>query len=111
MLRVMKSTATPPAPSPVQSTSRSPQKSPPKVDKLPPYRVLLHNDDHNDVVYVAETLVLVTPLGKREAVSVMLAAHTRGVALVCVTHKERAELIRDQLRSRGLSSTIEPAEG
>lgn len=89
----------------------TPGKTPPKLDKLPPYRVLLHNDDHNDMVHVAQTLTLVTPLDQRRAVSVMLLAHTRGVALVCVTHKEHAELIRDRLRSRGLTSTIEPAEG
>lgn len=88
-----------------------PGSAPPRVEQLPPFRVLLHNDDHNDMVFVARTLMHLTPLNEARSVEVMLTAHQRGVALVCMTHKERAELMRDQLRSSGLVSTIEPAEG
>jgi ATP-dependent Clp protease adaptor protein ClpS len=82
---------------------------PPKADRLPPFRVLLHNDDVNDIVHVIETLELLTPLNRRQAMKVTWEAHTRGLSLVTVTHKERAELYCEQLASRSLVATIEPA--
>jgi ATP-dependent Clp protease adapter protein ClpS len=38
----------------------------------------------------------------------MMEAHTTGVSLVLVTHKERAELYEEQFRSVLLTVTIEP---
>lgn len=96
-------TQAPPAP------TRAPRPAPPRVDRLPPYRVLLHNDDRNDMVHVVASLVELAALPRARAVQVMLTAHTRGLALVAVTHKERAELYQDQFRSKGLTVTIEPA--
>lgn len=85
------------------------QPAPPRLECLPPYRVLLHNDDVNDMQYVVDTLCELTPLPLPQATRVMLEAHTTGVALVLVTHRERAELYVDQFRSRGLTVSIEPA--
>lgn len=82
----------------------------PRVDRLPPYRVLLHNDDVNDGLDVVDTIVELTPLNRQRATLVMLEADATGVALVLVTHKERAELYRDQFRTKLLTVTIEPAE-
>ena len=36
-------------------------------------------------------------------------AHEAGVAMLLVTHRERAELIQDQFQTRGVTVTIEPA--
>lgn len=94
---------------PASSAAVKERPAPPKVDQLPPYRVLLHNDDHNDMLHVVRTLVELTPLNKTRAVEVTLEAHTRGVALVVVTHKERAELYQQQFASKSLTATIEPA--
>lgn len=85
------------------------QESTGKLEELPPYRVLLHNDDTSDFVHVIETLVDLTPLTPQRATSVMMEAHKSGVALVLLTHKERAELYVDQFRSKLLKVTIEPA--
>lgn len=82
----------------------------PRVDHLPQFRVLLHNDVKNDMVYVVETLCDLTPLMPQRAAAVMLEAHRTGVALVLVTHRERAELYVDQFQSKSLVVTIEPAE-
>lgn len=82
--------------------------APPATDRLPPYKVLLHNDDHNDMVHVVRSLVELTHHPEHAAVRIMAEAHTTGVALVLVTHKERAELYRDQFGSKGLTATIEP---
>lgn len=82
----------------------------PTPKQLPPYRVLLHNDDEIEMPHVVMSLVELTPLDTARSTIVMLEAHNTGVALILVTHKERAELYQEQLRSKGLKVTIEPAE-
>ena len=82
-----------------------PRPAPPR--HLPPYRVLLHNDDVNEVQQVIAWLTELTPLAHARAVEVTLEADVRGVSLVIVTHRELAELYRDQLRTRRLTVTIE----
>jgi ATP-dependent Clp protease adaptor protein ClpS len=77
---------------------------------LPPYAVILHNDDHNDMVYVVRSLVICVPeVTAEQAVEIMYEAHESGRALVIVCPLERAELYRDRLESRGLTATIEKA--
>lgn len=108
--------AQPPAAAPAASlggataTTQKPKATPGPSKPLPLFRVLLHNDDHNDMQFVIRTLVELTPLGTPSARNVMMTAHTKGVALVLMTHKERAELYQQQFRSKGLIVTIEPAE-
>jgi ATP-dependent Clp protease adaptor protein ClpS len=79
------------------------------VDHLPPFKVLLHNDDENEVEYVVRTLVSLAGLRIERAVEVTLEAHETGVALVLTTHRELAELHAERLLSKGLTATIEPA--
>jgi ATP-dependent Clp protease adaptor protein ClpS len=86
----------------------APQKKPPQL--LPPWKVLLHNDDHNDIEYVIVTVMALAALNQEDAVQRTIEAHETGVALLLTTHKERAELYRDQFGSKGLTVTIEPAE-
>ena len=90
------------------ATKSKPAEAPAKVDELPRWRVLLHNDDVNLMEYVVATIVALTPLGRFEATRRMLEAHQRGLSLLLVTHRERAELYRDQFRSKRLVVTIEP---
>ncbi|MFO0835290.1 MAG: ATP-dependent Clp protease adaptor ClpS [Phycisphaerales bacterium] len=90
------------------TTKPAPAKPTPK--NLPPYRLLLHDDDINDMLYVTATLMELTSLGKERSLMVMMEAHQSGVALVLVTHKERAELYQEQFQSKGLTVSIEPAE-
>ncbi len=80
------------------------------VETLPPWRVLLHNDDFNDMEYVALTISALTPLSLKNAFHCMLQAHLRGLTLLLVTHQERAELYREQFQSKQLVVTIEPVE-
>jgi len=81
-----------------------------KADRMPPWRVLLHNDDVNDMGYVVETIMDLTPLTFESSYRCMMEAHVRGLALLLVTHQERAELYRDQFHSKSLTVTIEPDE-
>lgn len=77
---------------------------------LPPYAVILHNDDYNEMLYVVRSIVICVPeVTAEQAVAIMLEAHHNGRALVVVCPLERAELYRDRLESRGLTATIEKA--
>ena len=77
----------------------------------PRYRVLLHNDPVNTMEYVIATLRQVVPqLSEQDAVAVMLEAHNTGVGLVIVCDLEPAEFYSESLKSKGLTSTIEPEE-
>ena len=71
-------------------TAPEPTKQPPAL--MPQYKVLLHNDDSSDMGDVIDSIVMLTPLNKQEAGLRMQEAHKTGVALLLVTHKERAEL-------------------
>ena len=77
---------------------------------LPPYRVILHNDDVNDMGHVVRALLASVPeLTRERAAEVMLEAHHHGRAEVIRCPLERAELYRDRLQSFGLTATIERA--
>ena len=94
--------------SPKQKRKPAPKRPPPA--HLPPWKVLLHNDDKNDVRFVVDTIVELTPLNQQDAEQRTVEANDTGVALLLVTHKERAELYKDQFTSKGLVVTIEPDE-
>ncbi|MBI4581425.1 MAG: ATP-dependent Clp protease adaptor ClpS [Planctomycetes bacterium] len=87
---------------------RSPAPSKPRT--LPPWRVLLHNDDVNVIDDVVKTLRKLTPLTKEDAVLRALEAHEKGVALLLVTHQERAELYVEQFASCNVTVTAEPGD-
>lgn len=77
---------------------------------LPPYRVVLHNDDHNSMDHVVLSLVRCVPsLSPDEAFEIMMTAHNHGQATVIACPKEAAEYYRRRLESCGLTATIEPA--
>lgn len=77
---------------------------------LPPYRVVLHNDDVNDMGHVIRALLVSVPeLTAERAAEIMLVAHNHGSAEVICCPLERAELYRDRLESHGLTATIERA--
>ncbi|MEB3198487.1 MAG: ATP-dependent Clp protease adaptor ClpS [Candidatus Sericytochromatia bacterium] len=73
-----------------------------------PYKVLLHNDDHNEMMHVVQSIVKSVPqIAQREAVSIMEEAHLTGVAVVIAAPLEYAEMYCDRLRSFGLVASIE----
>lgn len=96
-------TATAPAKKP------KPPKNQPK--QLPPYKVLLHNDEVSTFDHVIRSIVRLTTLGEQQALLRTIEAHENGVALLLVTHRERAELYCEQFTSLKISVTMEPAEG
>jgi ATP-dependent Clp protease adaptor protein ClpS len=83
-------------------------RTPPRVDQLPQWKVLLHNDNVNEIGYVVETIVELIALNPMQALLQTLEAHKSGLALLLTTHRERAELICEQFCSKRLTVTIEP---
>ena len=100
----------PPTPTP-SAPVRDPAPRERTLDEtLPPYRVILHNDDVNEMGHVVRALLASVPeLDVRGATEIMLTAHLQGRAAVIACPLERAELYRDRLESHGLTATIERA--
>ena len=78
------------------------------VEVLPPFVVILHNDDVNTVEHVIKAIVRLTPLEGAEAIDRTLEAHETGASVLLVTHQERAELYVEQFASLSLTVTCEP---
>ncbi len=99
--------------SPHTPTPSAPVRDPARRERtldetLPPYRVILHDDDVNEMGHVVRALLASVPeLDVRGATEIMLTAHLQGRAEVIACPLERAELYRDRLESRGLTATIE----
>lgn len=94
----------------------------PKVDRLPPYNVVLLDDDYHSYAYVIEMLVALFGFDPEKAFKLTEEVDTKGRAIVLTTHKEKAELKRDQITAYGadarmassqgsMSAVIEPAPG
>lgn len=90
------------------ATAIMPSETKPKPSLLPPFKVLLHDDPVNDMLHVVESILEVTPLTVEESVERMLEAHHSGVALLLMTHRERAELYCEQFATFKLTVTTEP---
>jgi ATP-dependent Clp protease adaptor protein ClpS len=76
---------------------------------LPPYRVILYDDDYNEMNYVVFVLLhSINNLSQTEAERIMLTAHLTGSAIAAVCPKEIAEFYQERLLSYGLTATIEP---
>lgn len=85
---------------------RAPKRKP---RQLPPYKVLLHNDEVNTFDHVILSIMRLTGLTLEAAIEKTVEAHESGLALLLVTHLERAELLAEQFTSLQLTVTIEPA--
>jgi ATP-dependent Clp protease adaptor protein ClpS len=91
--------------------------SQPETDQLlrlraklfPPYKVILFDDDYNEMDYVVAALLhAINDLSQQEAERIMLTAHLTGSAIVVVCPKEIAEYYQERLLNYGLTATIEP---
>jgi|SRR5580765_1869042 len=88
---------------------------------LPPYNVILDNDDYHSCEFVIEVLRKVLGCTEQRAYQLMLEAHTKGRAIIWSGSKEVAELkveqvtccheVRGSLKLGPLTCTLEPAPG
>jgi ATP-dependent Clp protease adaptor protein ClpS len=91
--------------------------------RIPPYHVILENDDHHSFGFVVEVLCKALGYTQVRAYELTLQAHHSGRAIVWTGPKEVAELKADQIRTfheirvpdgrqlGPLGCTIEPAPG
>jgi ATP-dependent Clp protease adaptor protein ClpS len=92
-----------------------------EVRKIPPFNVILENDDVHSFEFVVEVLSKALGYNKERSVQLTLQAHLTGRAVVWTGPKEVAELKADQIRTfheirpsdslplGPLGCTIEPA--
>ena len=102
------------APTPISPLDRGSTEVAPDIERrtqlLPPYHVILHNDDVNSMDHVVMALEKSVPgISRAQAIQIMLEAHTSGRATVVTCPLELAELYRDRLEGFGLTATIEKA--
>ena len=92
-----------------------------KTRRVPPYNVILANDDHHSFEFVIEVLRKALGFSEQRAFLLTQEAHTKGRAVVWTGPREVAELKAEQIESfheiRGngqklgpLGVSIEPAE-
>jgi ATP-dependent Clp protease adaptor protein ClpS len=81
-----------------------------KVQHLPPFKVVLHNDDVNTFDHVIYTILKLTPLKEPEAIAKTVEAHETGHSVLLITSKERAELYVEQFATFTVTVTCEPDE-
>src|SRR5437879_893844 len=95
-------------PTPVQTPPQTDQDRDVRRKVLPPYKVILHNDDHNGMDHVVTSLRKSVPgMNLGRATAIMWEAHTSGKAIVVACPLELAELYQQRLLSFGLTATIE----
>ncbi len=93
-----------------------------KPKRLPPYHVLLWNDDDHSFAYVVAMMQRLFGHPPSKGYQIAEEVHLRGRAIVLTTTKELAELKRDQIHAFGkddliadcrgsMSASIEPSIG
>lgn len=87
------------AAAPAAPPQRSP--APTKPKRLPPYAVIVLNDEHHTFNYVIEVLQRVCHHELEKAFQLTLQIHETGKAAVWTGQKEHAELKRDLIRGYG----------
>jgi ATP-dependent Clp protease adaptor protein ClpS len=92
---------------PTTKIKAKPAKAKPKPRKLPPYNVILLDDDEHTYAYVIEMLQKIFAHGEQQAYKMAKEVDETGRVIVLTTHKERAELKRDQIRSFGADPRLE----
>ena len=92
-----------------------------RLERQPPYNVILLNDDDHTVEYVVHMMQKLFGHPVEKGYQLAKVVDTQGRAIVCTTSLERAELKRDQIHAYGpdpriprcqgsMSAVIEPAE-
>jgi len=76
-----------------------------------PHKVVLFNDDHNNMLAVALQIIKAVKCSSDQAMAFMLEAHETGATVVFTGNKERCELVDSILAGppTTLSTAIEPA--
>jgi ATP-dependent Clp protease adaptor protein ClpS len=106
----------------VATTTKPMEQEETKTRRIPPYNVILENDDHHSMEFVLGVLQKALGYNEQKCYELMMLAHTSGRAVVWTGTKEVAELKMEQMlsfheiRANGkklgaLGVYIEPAPG
>jgi ATP-dependent Clp protease adaptor protein ClpS len=79
--------------------------------RQPPYNVIVLNDEEHTFEYVIEMLSKLFSHSRSTGESIAWTIHTRGKAIVYTTHKEHAELKREQVLAYGPDPRMELSRG
>ena len=102
-------------------TTRPKEHTDKRTRRIPPYNVILENDDHHSFEFVIEVLRKVLGCTEQRAFQLTELAHKSGRAIIWTGSKEVAELkveqvstfneIRGSLKLGPLGCSLEPAPG
>lgn len=103
-----------------ETVARPTERQERRTQGLPPYNVVLLDDDDHSYEYVILMLKKVFGHPVKRAYEMAVEVDTRGRVVVATTHLEEAELKRDQVHAFGpdpliprckgsMSATVEPA--
>lgn len=106
---------------PSQAPAKIPTRRPTKPRQQPPYHVILLDDDDHSYEYVIQMLQALFGHPPEKGYVMACEVDRNGRVIVLTTHKEHAELKRDQIHAYGadeqvatckgaMSAIIEPAE-
>jgi ATP-dependent Clp protease adapter protein ClpS len=76
--------------------------------QLPRYKVVLHQNDINDLMFVVRSVMELMRFPRAEATYKMWEAYHCGRSVLLITYRERAELYVEQFANKGLTVTVEP---
>ncbi len=104
------------------TTTRPAEKKKQKTEGMPPYNVVLLDDDEHSFEYVIYMLKKLFGHSLEKGYKMAIEVDTTGRVVVATTHLEQAELKRDQIHAFGpdpliprckgsMSAVIEPASG
>lgn len=99
---------------PIVTTKTAPRsKTKPKNEtrQLPPYNVIILNDEEHTFDYVIDLLTKVFAHSATTAEGLTWRIHNAGRAIVYTTHKEKAELKRDQVLAYGPDPRMSVSKG
>ena len=94
----------------ISAPKSAPRHQPPRPARrqLPPFKLILHNDEVNIMEDVVEAIVRIVRLSAGQAELRMWEAHRTGQSLLLVTHRERGELYVQQFASARITTSLEP---
>ena len=70
-----------------------------RTRQVPPYHVILENDDHHSMEFVVDVLCKALGCAVERAFEFMMLAHTSGRAVVWTAPREVAELKAEQIKT------------
>lgn len=95
----------------IEPKTRSKAQASTTVRKLPPYNVVIVNDEEHTFDYVIDILMQLFAHPAPVAEALTQKIHSHGKAIVYTTHKEKAELKREQVLSCGADPRMSVSKG